>query len=59
MTAVFNARTLWTTLQDVLAAEAKFGKACNFVFQGKCDGYIEDLKTVSGRQTASKRCAIR
>ncbi|GAA6017342.1 hypothetical protein JCM8202_005646 [Rhodotorula sphaerocarpa] len=44
VTAVFNARTLWTTLQDVLAAEAKFGKACNFVFQGKCDGYIEDLK---------------
>ncbi|GAA5991550.1 hypothetical protein JCM10908_005757 [Rhodotorula pacifica] len=45
VTGVLNAKTLWALLQNVLAAEEKFGKACNFVFAGKCKGYIEDLKT--------------
>ncbi|TKA53318.1 hypothetical protein B0A53_04336 [Rhodotorula sp. CCFEE 5036] len=29
-TAILNAKTIWSLLQSVLAAEEKFGKACNF-----------------------------
>lgn len=51
-TAILNAKTIWSLLQSVLAAEEKFGKACNFVFAGKCQGYMEDLKTASLPQSA-------
>lgn len=46
-TAILNAKTMWSLLQSVLAAEEKFGKACNFVFAGKCQGYMDDLETAS------------
>ncbi|POY70806.1 hypothetical protein BMF94_6218 [Rhodotorula taiwanensis] len=53
-TGILNARSVWTVLQSVLKAEKDFGKACNFVFQGRCDGYIEDLK-LARPETADMR----
>lgn len=53
-TGILNARSVWTVLQSVLKAEKDFGKACNFVFQGRCDGYIEDLK-LARPETAGMR----
>ena len=55
-TAILNAKTIWSLLQSVRAAEEKFGKACNFVFAGKCQGYMEDLKTASLSQTSLLVC---